>query len=282
VTGTQSAYVVRVTLVAAVSLVAALLTAAAGCSSGGAGEGAADGSVSKADTQTDARICTDPNILASNYDQSCANDLDCVAIAEGNPCAPCAFACFNSAAISASAMPKYTSDIANTPAVLAAADGGCAPGRDGGCPIGGGILPANWGPFCCGGTCHVGSFCDGGLSCRLGGGCSPTLACDGVIDGCSSNCQCLDGTWQAPCPAEVPQSGSACTAGGATCGYLTSAVACDGSVDCYCQGGAWSCAPTCIIAIEDASTDAADAGAEADAADAGGGDAGPSDAPAGG
>jgi hypothetical protein len=105
-----------------------------------------------------------------------------------------------------------------------------------------------------------------GLGCKIGDGCSQTQVCMGGIAGCEAseaNCQpqCLDGTWQAPCPADVPQSGSACTAGGATCGYLTSASACGGSVDCYCEGGAWSCGPTCTILIEDASAEtSADAG----------------------
>lgn len=90
--------------------------------------------------------------------------------------------------------------------------------------------------------------CSGGtpaLSCRLGGGCSETQVCTGGIADCDSNCQCLGGTWQAPCPEDAPQSGSSCTAQGATCGYLTQATACNGSVDCDCQGGAWTCSPTC-------------------------------------
>jgi hypothetical protein len=107
----------------------------------------------------------------------------------------------------------------------------------------------------------VGCSTGGGLSCMLGGGCTQTQICMGIA-GCTSNCQCLDGTWQAPCPTEVPQSGSACTAAGATCGYVTQAIACGGSVDCYCQGGAWSCSPTCVTPTEDASTDV---GASADA-----------------
>jgi hypothetical protein len=98
-----------------------------------------------------------------------------------------------------------------------------------------------------------------GPSCALGGDCSPAQVCTGGVAGCVFNCQCLDGTWQTPCPADAPQSGSACTAAGATCGYVTRAVACSGSVDCNCQSGAWSCAPTCVT---DASTNATDAGPE--------------------
>jgi hypothetical protein len=82
----------------------------------------------------------------------------------------------------------------------------------------------------------------------------------GGIAGCGSSCQCLSGTWQTPCPQDVPQSGSTCTVAGATCGYLTQASACDGSVDCYCESGTWSCGPTCITGpIVDASADAPDA-----------------------
>jgi len=101
-----------------------------------------------------------------------------------------------------------------------------------------------------------------GLSCKLGGGCSTTQLCMGGIAGCTSNCQCLGGTWQAPCPANAPQSGSACATEGAGCGYVTPAVACGGSVDCNCQGGAWSCAPTCVTLVEDAG-DGSDGGTDA-------------------
>jgi hypothetical protein len=61
------------------------------------------------------------------------------------------------------------------------------------------------------------------------------------------------GSPQAACPLYPPPTGSSCSNEGAACGYLTSAVACDGSVDCSCQNGEWSCAPTCV-APEDASS----------------------------
>jgi hypothetical protein len=95
-----------------------------------------------------------------------------------------------------------------------------------------------------------------GLSCRLGGQCSTTQVCAEGIAGCVSDCQCASGTWQAPCPAELPASGSACTGEGATCGYLTQAAECGGSVDCYCRSGEWTCSPTCITP-PDAGPDAA-------------------------
>ncbi len=85
-----------------------------------------------------------------------------------------------------------------------------------------------------------------GLSCQLGGMCSETQVCPAGIEGCDSNCQCVGGTWQAPCPEHVPQIGRSCTVEGATCGYLTQASECGGSVDCDCRGGGWTCSPTCI------------------------------------
>src|SRR5580658_6263852 len=58
------------------------------------------------------------------------------------------------------------------------------------------------------------------------------------------------------CPADVPQNGSACTAAGAYCGYSNQPNPC-GADNCYCQGGAWSCGPTCVF---DAGTSDAPAG----------------------
>jgi hypothetical protein len=106
------------------------------------------------------------------------------------------------------------------------------------------------------GACSTESGSPAPLSCRLGGACSPAQVCTGGIVGCESNCQCVSGTWQAPCPAEVPRNGDSCTGEGSTCGYLTQAIACGGSVDCYCRGGAWACGPTCVIP-PDASPDGA-------------------------
>jgi hypothetical protein len=102
---------------------------------------------------SDAATCVAANIVASNYDQSCTVDKDCVAIAEGNVCDPCVFDGMLNAAINASAEAKYNSDIGGTPG--AAGIGGA------GCTTGGGAVSgnSNWGPFCCSGTCHVGSQC---------------------------------------------------------------------------------------------------------------------------
>ena len=70
-------------------------------------------------TPPDARaICSDAGafeIRASDYDQKCAADSDCVAIAQGDACLPCVRACTN-AAINKSASPQYQADIARVPA----------------------------------------------------------------------------------------------------------------------------------------------------------------------
>jgi hypothetical protein len=90
--------------------------------------------------------CTDANvqlIQASNYDQSCKTDSDCVAVAEGNGCYPGAFNCPYTA-ISMGAYAQYKSDIAKTQAALCYVASGCA------------LL---FGPCCIGGTCRYGSPC---------------------------------------------------------------------------------------------------------------------------
>jgi hypothetical protein len=99
--------------------------------------------------------CMNHFIQASSYDQSCNVDTDCVAIAEGDTCVACAFSCGNNAAISKGAVAEYNSAIAGTSALAAAADGGCFTAACGGTVSG----RSDWGPFCCGGICHVGSVC---------------------------------------------------------------------------------------------------------------------------
>jgi hypothetical protein len=87
--------------------------------------------------------CTE--IQASGYDQSCANDSDCVTVNVGDPCEACVFGCGeNVGAISASAMSKYAADVANTPAAFAAC----------GCPS------EQVHAACCrGGQCHADNLC---------------------------------------------------------------------------------------------------------------------------
>jgi hypothetical protein len=107
-------------------------------------------------------------------------------------------------------------------------------------------------------------------TCTLGAPCSNASLCMGGIPGCTSNCQCLDGKWQVPCPTDLPQTGSACTLEGEECGYVTSTNACEAD-NCYCQSGAWDCEPSCAIGPEydsgatDARTDANEDAASGDA-----------------
>ncbi|MGA7119673.1 MAG: hypothetical protein WBY94_06220 [Polyangiaceae bacterium] len=76
--------------------------------------------------------CDDPDaqvIQASNYDQSCATDSDCVAVGEGNFCYPGAGRC-PSAAIRKSAIGQYQADVAKTWAAACIVTGFC-PGFEG-------------------------------------------------------------------------------------------------------------------------------------------------------
>ncbi len=143
-------------------------------------------------------------IQASSYDQSCKTDTDCVWVAEGDFCRPGAGNCPN-AAISKSANAQYQADVAKTRAASCYAPGNCG---------------AESGPCCIAGQCQVGSQCPFTpvVACKLGAACSNARLCTGGVAGCTSNCQCLDGKWQAPCPADLPRTGSACTPAGAECG----------------------------------------------------------------
>lgn len=129
-------------------------------------------------------LCPAAPVQATNYDQTCTVDSDCVSVAEGNPCMPCGFGCPSGATINVGALTKYRSDIANTPAVLSAADGGClstcgtASGR------------SDYGPFCCAGMCHVGGPClpaDAGAEASIDAG--PDAAADACApSGCTASC----------------------------------------------------------------------------------------------
>lgn len=76
----------------------------------------------------------------------------------------------------------------------------------------------------------------------------------GGVAGCTSNCQCLGGIWQEPCPTDAPEAGTACNPSGLECGYSLQPNPC-GAANCNCQGGVWSCGPTCALS-GDASVDA--------------------------
>ncbi len=92
--------------------------------------------------------CTDANtqtIQASNYEQSCSTDSDCVAVGEGNACFPCALVCPN-AAINVAAHAQYLADVAKT----------FAGSNSGTCVL---SCPANFGGCCRAGKCHADIQC---------------------------------------------------------------------------------------------------------------------------
>ena len=94
----------------------------------------------------DAVPCTDADvqlILASNYDQSCQTDSDCVAAGEGNFCIAGAGNC-PSSAINKSAYSQYQADVAKTNASICRAVSSCG---------------AESGPCCRNGLCQMGTEC---------------------------------------------------------------------------------------------------------------------------
>jgi hypothetical protein len=98
--------------------------------------------------------CTDANvqtISASNYDQSCKVDSDCVAIAVGDACYACLVQCMTGGAINRSDLSRYQSDLSKT---IGAQEIGGMP-----VPCG---CPAYSGPCCRSG------FCTSGLECLSG------------------------------------------------------------------------------------------------------------------
>jgi hypothetical protein len=59
-------------------------------------------------------------ILASNYDQSCTSDSDCVLVNVGYPCGNCAFQCGSDVgAINVGARAQYMGDVSRTPRMAA-------------------------------------------------------------------------------------------------------------------------------------------------------------------
>jgi hypothetical protein len=94
--------------------------------------------------------CTDANvelIQASNYDQSCTVDADCVSIAVGDACYPCVVICQSGGAINRSALSAYQSDISKT------IGAGETSGVQCGCP-------GEFVPCCRGSICHVDDACE--------------------------------------------------------------------------------------------------------------------------
>jgi hypothetical protein len=108
--------------------------------------------------------CTDANvqlIQASNYQQSCTVDTDCVAVDEGNFCHPGSTDCPGSAAISKSDYAQYQADVAKT-------NGASCYAPQPSCPF-------ESGPCCLGGQCQVGLRCPSNAICCGPGGvdCGP-------------------------------------------------------------------------------------------------------------
>jgi hypothetical protein len=59
--------------------------------------------------------CTGADIEATNYDQSCQTDSDCVVVGEGESCSPCSLAYGPYGAIRHSDLARYAADVAKTP-----------------------------------------------------------------------------------------------------------------------------------------------------------------------
>jgi hypothetical protein len=133
--------------------------------------------------------CTDADvqlIQASNYDQTCTTDSDCVAVAEGNFCFPpnCP-----SAAINVSATAQYNADVAMTNAAICGGASSC---------------PTFSGPCCRGGSCSLGAACvsaaDAGA--ESGAGRVP-------VNHRPSDAQCSTAAAPGDCVAPFPDAGCA-------------------------------------------------------------------------
>ena len=71
------------------------------------------------------QTCIAADIHASNYDQACQTDSDCVLVVEGYACASCSV-CAPSSAINSSAVSQYEADVAKIVGPTMGG-GGCAP-----------------------------------------------------------------------------------------------------------------------------------------------------------
>jgi len=86
------------------------------------------------------------SIVASNYDQTCTGDSDCIRIGSGDICsAPCSFICGLGGVINASDLPAYQADLARTG--FSSIGVGC------GCPS------FTYGPCCIAGKCALDAEC---------------------------------------------------------------------------------------------------------------------------
>jgi hypothetical protein len=132
-----------------------MLAAATGCGTSRAGDG--DGSGEAASVDASAQV-----VQASDYDQSCATDTDCVSVTEGNVCHPSASQCPN-AAISQSAFAQYQADVDKA---LTYCDDPSACGF---------VSP----PCCVGGKCQAGGQCSSAVPTDA----SADTGTDAVLDG---------------------------------------------------------------------------------------------------
>jgi hypothetical protein len=99
----------------------------------------------------DAGICPWRTVEASDYNQACKVDADCVPIAEGDPCTLCGLRCVN-AAINIGDLPDYSDAISRTAAYLSSQSPAC----DLDCPY----ASLYFGSCCIAGTCQFGSQCE--------------------------------------------------------------------------------------------------------------------------
>jgi hypothetical protein len=148
-------------------------------------------------------------IQASNYDQSCASNSDCIAVGEGNACFSCLIVGCTNAAINVKAKPQYDADVAKTVAGQLASSPFC------GCPM-------SSGPCCVGGVCRADFQC--------------SSSADVSVDSGQSTC----------CPVSSPQHLSPCHAAGSA--QCSAAFRCrygePPAMDCFCGGGpdgTWYC-----------------------------------------
>jgi hypothetical protein len=143
--------------------------------------------------------CTDANaqiIQASNYDQSCKTDSDCVAVAEGNACSP-GFRNCPTATINVGDMAKYNADVAMTNAALCSAPGDCLD-ESGPCCHGGACVMDNCQPPP---PCMDTAGCATGQVCCLANEITMSTACQatpcpnlptrGRVQLCSTSAECL-------------------------------------------------------------------------------------------
>jgi hypothetical protein len=94
-------------------------------------------------------------ILASNYDQSCRVDSDCILIAQGNYCTPGCLC--REGVVNYGALPRFVADVSKAPIAADAMSAG-----DAGCPC---LVPS--GPCCRAGMCQLGARCQNeGGACR--------------------------------------------------------------------------------------------------------------------